>query len=225
MSYAVESLVQQTQSPSTVLIASVDVLEGWSEHVSPPDDVLAFADSDAQHALDVIQRSRPDVVVLEQMFAFTPRGTALVTELLSDSRLADTEIRLLSADRSAWMGPHGPTSSVELANLARPFALRPLRVAQRVKMPTGTEVCVDGAPVPLIDLSTAGAQIISPRILKPQQSVRIVVDKGSTTGRAVANIVWSSVEILRNEVTYRAGIEFKGPRPEFLATLSPDAQK
>ena len=110
-------------------------------------------------------------------------------------------------------------------NLARPFALRPLRTAQRVKMPTGTEVCVDGSPVTLVDLSLAGVQIISPRILKPRQNVRIVVDKGSTTGRTVANIVWSSVEILRDQVTYRAGIEFKGPRPEFLATLSSDTKE
>ena len=86
-------------------------------------------------------------------------------------------------------------------------------------------MCVDGSPVTLVDLSLAGVQISSPRILKPRQNVRIVVDKGSTTGRTVANIVWSSVEILRDQVTYRAGIEFKGPRPEFLATLSSDTKE
>ena len=115
MSYAVENLLQRTESPSTVLIPSAELLAGWSERVSTPDDLLAFSESDAQHALDVIQRSQPDIVVLEQMFAFTSRGTALVTELLSDARLAHTEIRLLSVDRSVWMGPHGPTSGAELA--------------------------------------------------------------------------------------------------------------
>lgn len=66
MSYAFDTpSLEPPVDSSTVFIATEDVLARWTGCVEAPSDLLAFADADAQHALDVIQRRRPQVVVLE----------------------------------------------------------------------------------------------------------------------------------------------------------------
>ena len=39
-------------------------------------------------------------------------------------------------------------------------------------------MAVDGNPAALVDLSTVGAQVVSPTVLKPNQRVRVVLGEG-----------------------------------------------
>ena len=220
----VEPTTGRTDWPSTVLIASEDLLAKWSEHLTTPTDLLAFADSDVQHAVDIIRCNQPRIVVFDQMFASTSKGAAVVHDLCSDPSLAQTDIRLLEAERSTSLGTHWPKTGLALANLAKSLARRPLRQAKRVKIPAGVEVLVDGAPATLVDMATSGAQVVSLTILKPNQRVRVVVTTDGTANRSAANVVWSSVKMGQAGISCRAGVRFKGAHPEFLASLPPDIE-
>src|ERR1700704_6585072 len=61
-------------------------------------EVLAFSDTDALRALDVISRRRPRVVALERTFAATPRGAALINRIKADPTLSGSAIRVVSHD-------------------------------------------------------------------------------------------------------------------------------
>ena len=158
------------------------------------------------------------------MFASTSKGAAVVHDLCSHQRLAQTNIRLLEAERSTSLGTHGPKTGLALANLAKPLARRPLRQAPRVKILAGVEVLVDGAPATLVDMSTSGAQVVSLTILKPNQRVRVVVTTDGVAKRSAANVVWSSVEMGQDRISCRAGVRFKDAHPEFLASLLPNIE-
>ena len=217
MSYAIDGTPNWVDTRSTVFIASEDVLAKWSSRVATPTDLLAFADADAQHVLDVIQRRRPQVVVLEQMFAATARGIALVNHLRSNPTLAGVDIRMLPADRSGALGATGPINGGMLTSMAQPLQHGPERRAQRIKMPNGAEVLIDGERTALIDLSTFGVQVVSDTILKPNQSVRVVINREGLVLRTRAAIAWSSLELARDAATYRAGVEFADVQPRLVA--------
>src|ERR687887_1495964 len=81
----------------TVVIGAPDLLPSLKERTPAGDDeVLAFSDADALHALEVISARRPRVVALERVFAATPRGAALINRIRADPALTGAEIRVLS---------------------------------------------------------------------------------------------------------------------------------
>lgn len=209
---------------ATVFVASADLLANWSSR-SAPADLLAFTDADSQSAFDTILRRRPHVVVVEQMFAATAKGEAFVNQLQSDPQLAGLEIRMLSADRCAVLkaSPSALGGGASLASLAHPYTGGPVRRARRVKLPSGIEMIVDGRATRLIDLSTLGAQVLSPTILRPNQIVRIFIPDSKTVVRVAAGIAWSALE-LRNAARYRAGLEFREAHPELLAALADEVE-
>ena len=214
MSIVMDAAEQWLDTGSTVFIASEDLLAHWSARVAMPTDLLAFADADAQHALDVIERRRPRVVILEQLFASTPRGAAFVKHLRANSALADLDIRTLSAERAANLAAGGPANGGMLTWMAEPLQHGPARRAPRARMPQGAEVLVDGSRTALIDLSTFGAQVVSETILKPSQSVRVIINREGVVMRTAAAIAWSALELSRDTATYRAGLEFADAQPE-----------
>jgi hypothetical protein len=211
-------------SNATVFVASADLLANWSSR-SAPADLLAFTDADSQSAFDTILRRRPDVVVVEQMFAATAKGEAFINQLRSDPQLAGLEIRMLSADRCAVLKalPSALGGGASLASLAHPYTGGLVRRARRIKVPAGIEVVLDGNVARLIDLSTFGAQVLSPTILRPNQTVRISIPDSGTALRVAAGIAWSALE-LRNAARYRAGLEFREAHPELLAALADEVE-
>ena len=82
------------------------------------------------------------------------------------------------------------------------------RQARRV-MIDGVTVLVNGVATSLVDLSTLGAQVVSPTVVYPNQSVRVVLplDEGDLSCKA--RIVWARVDPQEDAaVRYRAGLEF-----------------
>src|SRR5262249_16629373 len=63
-----------------------------------PGEAVAFTETDALIALEVITKRKPQVVVLERLFASTPRGTALINRIKADPSLNASEIRVMAAD-------------------------------------------------------------------------------------------------------------------------------
>lgn len=199
-----------------VLIASEEVLAGWSASAARPAGILALADVDDQHALAVIGRRRPKVVVLMQMFAASARGASFVSELRGNADLAGLDIRVLPAARSALLGSAEVLAGHVLASAAQPLPQGPARRAPRITMPSGIEMRVEGAKAALVNVSPLGVQVVSPKALKPNQRVEIVMDRYDVNLRTRAEIVWSSIELSRDGMTYRAGIAFPDFHPEVL---------
>ena len=92
-------------------------------------------------------------------------------------------------------------------------------------MRQGTEAVVDGSRVALVDLSTAGVAVVSVQILKPNQSVRLLVEKDGDSHRAEGTVAWSSVHPGPERLSFRASIAFKRDQPDLLASLLAEADE
>ena len=206
----------------TVLIASPEHLPALKER-NDLGETLAFADTDALKALDVITRQRPNVVALERGFAATSRGAALINRIKADPALTDCEIRIVAHDSSyARVSPRrageaspaaggaAPAPAVPNAPTAgaAPLDQRGTRRAPRFAIVDGVDVQIDGNAASLVNLSIVGAQVVSPTILKPNQRVRVTVADGTPPMRCSAAVAWASFEIPQGIARYRAGIEF-----------------
>src|SRR6185369_7602337 len=94
---------------------------------------------------------------------------------------------------------------------ARPLDWHGTRRAPRARVRDGVELQLDGNPASVVDLSTVGAQVISPTVLRPNQKVRISVPVDDFTLRFRGAIAWAKFELPKAPGTnpqYRAGVEF-----------------
>jgi len=212
----------------TVLIAAPDLLPTLKQRTLEADsELLAFSDTEALRALDVISRRRPRVVALEKMFAATPRGAALINRIRADPTLSGLEIRVVShdvddsrvvspaaaGDRAVVPTPSGAaTPAATSAAVIAPAPLldqRGTRRAPRYTIAGTVDMVADGNAVTVIDVSTVGAQVVSSTILKPNQKLRVTVADEQITMRINAVVAWASFEIPpKSGPRYRAGIEF-----------------
>jgi len=109
------------------------------------------------------------------------------------------------------------------AAAAEPPPYLPARQARRVKIQDGTDVSVDGAHSTLVDLSVLGAQVLSPRAIRPNCSVRLQLPSDAGALSCEARVVWVVVEQCKDQqnALYRAGVQFTDvPAPELEAFFS-----
>ena len=168
----------------------------------------ALAFSDALKALEAITRERPRIIALEKLFAASSRGAALIKRIKADPKLRTCEIRIVSHDGGSPEVPQPdvPPSSADAAPVK--IDQRGTRRAARVRIVDGVEVLIDGSPAALVDLSVAGAQVVSVTILRPNQRVRMILPDEERPIRCVASVAWASFEMPKSGPRYRAGIEF-----------------
>jgi hypothetical protein len=215
--------------PCTVLIAAPNLLDVLKQRAAESDnqhEIVTFTDTDALRALDTISRRKPAVIALEKMFASTPRGAALINRIKADPSLAESEIRVVSPDsddrrvspkRTAAPPPvpaHGAggataTATAEAAPRVQPLDHYGTRRAPRFKVAGTVDVLVDGNNATLVDVSTVGAQVLTPTVLKPNQRIRMALPEESGAIRFNAAVAWAKFEIPpQSGPRYRAGIEF-----------------
>jgi hypothetical protein len=205
--------------PVSIILAGPDLLPSLRRRVGGlGGEILAFAENEALSALDAITKRQPRLIVLEREFASTPRGTALTNRIKADPALEQSEIRVMAAEGDFSRvirrlgeagGGTGATATATVKAPAAPLDQRGTRRAPRFRMAAGVEMVVEGATAILVDLSTIGAQVISPGALRPQQRVRVsVMDDGGGT-KCHAAVAWASFEIQpKMGARYRAGLEF-----------------
>jgi hypothetical protein len=198
--------------PCTVVIAAAALLPGLKGRFPADATLLTFEDADVVRALQAIVTHRPSLIVLERRFATTPRGTALIARVKSDSTLDGSEIRVMSHDGHYERTARRGRQAVSPAEEAPVPTLDPAgtRREPRVRIREGTDVRVDGNAVTLEDLSTRGAQVLSPTVLRPNQRVQVTLADSTGALSYRATIGWASFERLQKgaEPCYRAGIEF-----------------
>ena len=169
------SRVSASNSP-VVLIAASESVPILNVRDYFDRETLVFPDSECLRALEAIVEHQPSLVVLEQIFAATPRGAALISQIRSDPALSGSEICLFSPDGDKGRVERGARSGGFVAGVQPlPADYRGTRAAERFTIANGLKVQLDGEPAVLLDFSKTGARILCPQILRPAQKVRLAL--------------------------------------------------
>jgi len=213
-------------SPCLVLIAPAEHIPTLQKYVpANPGELLTFSDTEPLQALEVITRRRPMLVALERLFAGTPRGSALIGRIKSDQSLAHAQIVIVAHDDeeslnalrkgAAAVQPAPPPAAPDTPP---PVDFRGTRRAVRIRIAEHVTVMVDGHMATLVDLSTLGAQVLSPTVLRPNHRVRVVMADDRASVKCAAVVAWASFEIPPNVAPrYRAGLQFLDAAPSDVA--------
>jgi hypothetical protein len=216
-----------------IAIAASNLMPSLRDRVANEGEVLTFADTEPIPALQAILEQRPRLIVLERLFAATPRGAALINRIKTDPQLAHAEVRVMSHTGDYVRQvvkptkPHPAPAAAGVASAAGPaspagtpaataeHALRPLdwhgtRRAQRFRVRSGVELQLDGTAAAVVDVSVVGAQVLSPTILRPNQKVRVTMAGEYAAIRFRGTIAWARFELPKppDSPRYRAGVEF-----------------
>lgn len=207
-------------SSSIVLIGPSEALPALRERVDSGAELHTFTDQEALEALDHIIRTKPRIVALDNDFSASSRGTALINRIKDDPGLGDCEIRVVAHEGAInRVAARRSSSSIAAAMVVveepqKPLDQRGTRRAPRVRIRENVEVLVDGNAAALVDLSAVGAQVLSPKMLKPNQRIRLTLPEGKTAIRCTGSIAWASFEMPKGQTPrYRAGIELSGTDP------------
>lgn len=210
-------------SPAVVVAAS-NLMTALRKRLADEGELLTFPDTEPIQALQAILEQKPDLIVLERLFAATPRGAALINRIKNDPHLAHAEVRVMShtgdyvrqvskpsiieaaAVAGAGMGAPAAVTAAE----PRQLDWQGTRRAPRVRIRPGVEIQLDGNPATVVDLSTCGAQVVSSTILRPNQKVRVSIPNENFVMRFRGAIAWAKFELPQpsGAPRYRAGVEF-----------------
>jgi hypothetical protein len=189
----------------TVVIAAADMLPAVEQRVATVvgGELVSFNETQAIQALETVVKRKPAVVAFERMFAMTPRGAALINRIKGDSKLKDTEVRVVAHDSD-----YSRVSPRRVTDGQKALDQRGTRRAPRFKMADKTAVAVEQTAGALIDISTIGAQFVSQLPVKPSQEVKLTLTDTAGNLKLLAKVVWASFEIPPNSgPRYRAGVE------------------
>ena len=81
---------------AALVIGAQNLMPALRDHVKADGEILTFADTEPIQALQTIMEQRPGLVVLERLFAATPRGAALINRIKTDPLLGHAEVRVMS---------------------------------------------------------------------------------------------------------------------------------
>jgi hypothetical protein len=212
-------------SAPAVVIAASNLMPSLRERLADDGELVVFPDTEPIQALQAILEHRPGLIVLERLFAATPRGAALINRIKNDPQLGHAEVRVMShsgdylrvvskpsaaAPAPASAPAPEPAAQSEGAALAtetpaaaavaaeppvRPLDWHGTRRAPRHRIRPGVEIQLDGNPAQVVDLSQVGAQVLSQTILRPNQKVRVSVPNDDFVMRFRGSIAWAKFEL------------------------------
>jgi PilZ domain len=199
--------------PTVILIAAPDMVPAMRERLQADTQVVTFADSDPVRAMNAIVLHRPALIVLERLFAASPRGAALIARIKSDRTLDESEIRILSHNSNYQRV--SPRRRAAEPTPAAPTPARPLdpgtRRAPRFLMKESTQSQVDGQASHLVNLSVIGAQLVAPGTIKPKRAVTVTLGPPRKPVVVAGTVVWARAELSRTGTVSRIGVEFDDP--------------
>jgi hypothetical protein len=123
---------------------------------------------------------------------------------IGDPEVAEKIAEILADHLGLRLRPRGAASAAAPPQYSRE------RQASRVKIQQGTSVAVDGTDGTLVDLSTLGAQVLSPRAIRPNRTVQLQLPSETGTLACEARVVWVVAEPGRDrqKALFRAGVQF-----------------
>jgi len=92
----------------------------------------------------------------------------------------------------------------------------PARQARRLRIREGIEVTLDGATSSLVDLSTIGAQVLSPLALRPNRVVKMTLRGDESNLTCKVRVMWARFEQPQDKAAaqYRVGVKFTDLEPK-----------
>jgi hypothetical protein len=223
-------------SAPAVVIAASNLMPSLRNRLADDGELLVFPDTEPIQALQAIIEHRPSLIVLERLFAATPRGAALINRIKNDPQLGHAEVRVMSHSgdytrvvskgtgapppQTGGSAPGGGTAvateeapaaaAVSSETPPRPLDWHGTRRAPRHRLRTGVDIQLDGNPARVVDLSQVGAQVLSATILRPNQKVRVSVPNDDFVMRFRGSVAWAKFELPQpsEPPRYRAGVEF-----------------
>src|SRR6188472_301081 len=177
--------------PATaVVIAASNLMPSLRERLADDGELVIFPDTEPIQALQAILEHKPSLIVLERLFAATPRGAALINRIKNDPQLGHAEVRVMShsgdylcvvakptsppppaasepaaaRDGAAVATEAPPAPPVAAEPPPRPLDWHGTRRAPRYRIRSGVEIQLDGNPAQVVDLSHVGAQVVSQTI-------------------------------------------------------------
>jgi hypothetical protein len=228
-----------------VVIAASNLMPSLRERLADDGELIVFPDTEPIQALQAILEHKPSLIVLERLFAATPRGAALINRIKNDPQLTHCEVRVMShtGDYSRVMvkgtpeagsSPPSPSgggaavatqeaaaSSVTTEAPSRQRDWHGTRRAPRHRIRSGVEIQLDGNPAEVVDFSQIGAQVLSGTILRPNQKVRVSVPNDDFVMRFRGSVAWAKFELPEPSAPprYRAGVEFADADPAALESF------
>jgi hypothetical protein len=228
-----------------VVIAASNLMPSLRERLADDGELIVFPDTEPIQALQAILEHKPSLIVLERLFAATPRGAALINRIKNDPQLTHCEVRVMShtGDYSRVMvkgtpeagsSPPSPSgggaavatqeaaaSSVTTEAPSRQLDWHGTRRAPRHRIRSGVEIQLDGNPAEVVDFSQIGAQVLSGTSLRPNQKVRVSVPNDDFVMRFRGSVAWAKFELPEPSAPprYRAGVEFADADPAALESF------
>jgi hypothetical protein len=211
-------------SAPAVVIAASNLMPSLRKRLADDGELVVFPDTEPIQALQAILEHRPSLIVLERLFAATPRGAALINRIKNDPQLGHAEVRVMShsgdylrvvskpsgsapppaaapapepaaANEGTALATEAPSTAAVAEPPARPLDWHGTRRAPRHRIRSGVEIQLDGNPAQVVDLSQVGAQVISQTILRPNQKVRVSVPNDDFVMRFRGSIAWAKFEL------------------------------
>jgi hypothetical protein len=92
----------------------------------------------------------------------------------------------------------------------------PARQARRLRIREGIEVTLDGANSSLVDMSTIGAQVLSPLALRPNRVVKMTLRGDESNLTCKVRVMWARFEQPQDKAAaqYRVGVKFTDLEPK-----------
>src|SRR5215213_11328772 len=81
---------------TAVVIAASNLMPSLRERLADDGELVVFPDTEPIQALQAILEHKPSLIVLERLFAATPRGAALINRIKNDPQLGHAEVRVMS---------------------------------------------------------------------------------------------------------------------------------
>jgi hypothetical protein len=107
---------------------------------------------------------------------------------------------------TATSGAHASQGSGENR---KPTEYSPARQARRLKMQEGIEATLDGSASSLVDMSSIGAQVLSPLALRPNRVVKMSLRGDESALACKVRVMWAKFEPNGTAAAqYRVGVKF-----------------
>ena len=140
--------------------------------------------------------------------ATTPGVGCKIAEMLIDHAMLR-----LTTKRAPAARPAAPPD--------QPTGYSPARQARRLKLERGIDITLDGAEGALVDLSSIGAQILSPLAMSPNRMVKMTLRTKDQALGCKGRVIWARFEQPRGTIAarYRVGVKFTDIETKTLETL------
>jgi hypothetical protein len=152
---------------------------------------VAYAEDTEQTSSQTVGRKIAEMLIRHAGLRLTTKGKAP-----SQATTAAT----------ATSGANGQQGSGESR---KPTEYSPARQARRLKMQEGIEVTLDGSASSLVDMSSIGAQVLSPLALRPNRVVKMALRGDESALACKVRVMWAKFEPKGTAAAqYRVGVKF-----------------